>query len=85
MTLKYEYRKDGKYLVECAACGCEAPLAELDHPDVRKRGEKVLMCEVCACTGCGYPLLTYKDDSGLFRAMAQIANLLLDKLDKGRR
>lgn len=75
----YEYIDDGGDTMECESCGWEAPLAEFDHPDVRQRGTKVQICEVCASTACGNPLMMYRDDGGIFRAIAQTTNLVLDK------
>ena len=76
----FAYRESQEgYEIECASCGCDAPLDKFERGHPRK-GEYI--CEICANSYVGnatqYP--KQYENVVLFQALAQVGNLILDKL-----
>ena len=77
---KFTYRVEDGWIEECECCSSPAPLAEFDSGMMD--GKKKLICEICASTIIGR-LTEYKshrDDRDTLICMAQMGNLILDKL-----
>jgi hypothetical protein len=76
----FEYRESQEgYEVECASCGCDVPLDKFERGRPRK---EEYICEICAKSYVGnateYP--DQYENVVLFQALAQVGNLILDKL-----
>jgi hypothetical protein len=71
--------------MECALCNSHAPLSEESCLSMPRRGEKHFVCEVCFCTEVGNALEYRQSHAPEARLLAQVANLILNKLDPGRR
>jgi len=62
----------------CESCGCEVPLDRF--PPMRPSQADRLLCEVCATTRIGNLTGVGDVDAPLARVIAQVANLLIEKL-----
>lgn len=88
---KYEYHKIDGEIETCHTCGSMAPTHKFGGvhreglPGIT--GEDQYLCEFCASTRIGdavnYP--SQYPDHVLFQALAEVANLLLDKLTDRRK
>jgi hypothetical protein len=61
------------HIIECGSCGCEVPTVES-----KAYGETTYYCEVCYTTKCSENKYSSVDRLTL----AQVANLLLSKLEE---
>ena len=76
---EYKYIDEDGMPRECDSCGCIVPLQ-------RHAGETKLICEVCSNTEIGSVIdygTTALSTQDLYLTLAQVANLLLDKLGRG--
>jgi hypothetical protein len=79
--INFEYRQDEDgYEIGCASCFHDAPVDMFLRGFPQKKEEYI--CELCASTFIGnateYPDL--HDNVSLFQSIAQVGNILLDKL-----
>ena len=80
MKTRY-YKTEYGDIVTCDSCSSEAPLSEYNN-SYGQAPPKRNLCDICACTfigiASGYP--QQYDNVSLFQSLAQMGNLLLDKL-----
>lgn len=85
--IDFKYMKEGEYNKVCYSCGWEAPLHFFEEKDELSGRQSRYICECCATSFIGnatmYPQQHY--NIALFQAIAQIGNLLLDKLTDRRK
>lgn len=84
MIEEFNYKRDGKYLAECDSCGAIAPLSKFRRRKVGHINENRDLCELCASSQIGTATDYLTENVDLFRAIAQVGNLILDKITKRR-
>lgn len=91
IPIAYEYHQNNGDIVCCSTCGSEAPTRKFEgvHREGVKgiSGEAQYLCEFCASTRIGnainYP--GQYPDHALFQALAEVGNILLDRLTDRRK
>lgn len=86
--MEFKYRKtEGGDIEDCDSCQMPAPVAESEYSSSGRRGQKRLICEICACSfiGNATDFLAQTNNVSLFQSIAQVGNMLLDKLTDRRK
>lgn len=81
MQFKYMFEEgDKNYPMECASCGCVAPLTKTKRRSSRAKEPEWCLCEICSGSFVGNASDYHELNRDILQTMAQIGNIILDKL-----